>query len=1254
MTEAGSKDLQRALSSLALRHRTFNHPGQSVIPVESTEWTFAADAAKWMSLFLHGQAKSPFADAKVEQRGAGSAKRSDLILYDREGKPALTGEIKLPDTSEGQTPFHAKLVSDARRKATRLGCPFFCTWNVNRLVLWQTGEEHEIRVFDVVQIRTRAELAQPNIERQLREGFIPSFLETFARIFKGEEAFGALALDQRFIRRLESCLYSLTNCLFPEEVERYQTKASFKKDLNQWMREQDWLISDDPEILQADLDRATRLACYITGNKLVFYQALRRTRKFKLPKLEIPAHVDKAQGLSALFGELFHQAKVVTHDYQTIFDGGFIDRVPFLTDAVVERWRAFVQLLNDFDFRDLDQDVIGHIFQDLLGPEERHRWGQHYTQPDIADLINAFCIRKPEAVVLDPASGSGTFNVRAYARKKCLARGTLTHADLLKQVFACEISEYAAHLTALNLATRDLIDGDNFPQVARADFFDTDPAKPFCSVPDTLGTRRVRGEVAERDVFLQRADAIVGNPPYVRQEDIGKPNKGRYVEIATAGWNGMKLSGRSDLHVYFWPHACRLLKDGGYFGFLTSASWLDVDYGFKLQAWILQHFEIVAILESNCEPWFTGARVATCVTILRRCPDPARRNANLVRFVQLRKPIHDLIESDGTEIGQQEAVERLRDLIEGTTQTTSTADYRILVKPQQELWDEGCRDFGDAEEEEDEEEANSESALKKNTGHGSSDFSVLCESATPYGRRYRGTKWGVYLRAPDFYFELMQKFGRGTTPLGRIATVRYGFKSGCDDFFVLQDISQEALAEEKDPTAFRLHYRCPRKPVSDGEVRIVRSGDGSEHPIEAEFLVPEVHSLMHIDRVQIRAKTIRHRLLVVGKPKSALKGTYVLQYIHFGERETFGTRITTNKRPSCSGRVHWYDMGDVATGDVILPIIVQYRHIISWNKNQLPVNHALMVVGGNRGVSDKALAAVLNSTLVAFIKPYFSRKLGNEANTQLDVYAAKMLPVVDISGLPKDQVKRLEQAFDALEDRPITGLVEERLLAAQNWDTLTDRDAEPRDVPEELKHTDRRDLDREVLLALGVPKSELEVWLRRLYEETTRFFNAARLVEFQAMRNRLRSKKGRVASPHEIAREILQEFNRTRLRRLPDDFLEPSELVDTVELPSGKAKVFDENDFLDAHTLMVGKERRTLRHRAQVELAKVYCDSGHAGFLKLPVSEAACRRLLAEWETYRNELLTEFRRLAAERSDDDERMDGIVAELFRLTHGLNA
>ena len=81
------------------------------------------------------------------------------------------------------------------------------------------------------------------------------------------------------------------------------------------------------------------------------------------------------------------------------------------------------------------------------------------------------------------------------------------------------------------------------------------------------------------------------------------------------------------------------------------------------------------------------------------------------------------------------------------------------------------------------------------------------------------------------------------------------------------------------------------------------------------------------------------------------------------------------------------------------------------------------------------------------------------------------------------------------------------------------------DLPKELKHADRQELDREVLLALGVPEVRSRDLARRLYDETTRFFNEARLVELQAMRNRLRSKKGRVASAHEMAREIFEEFD---------------------------------------------------------------------------------------------------------------------------------
>ena len=109
--------------------------------------------------------------------------------------------------------------------------------------------------------------------------------------------------------------------------------------------------------------------------------------------------------------------------------------------------------------------------------------------------------------------------------------------------------------------------------------------------------------------------------------------------MCSLAWPGLKLGGRSDLHCYFWPVSARMLKEGGYFGFLTSSSWLDVEYGFALQAWILKNFKIIAAIESIDEPWFEDARVKTVITILQRCSDMHQRDANVVKFVRLQEPV---------------------------------------------------------------------------------------------------------------------------------------------------------------------------------------------------------------------------------------------------------------------------------------------------------------------------------------------------------------------------------------------------------------------------------------------------------------------------------------------------------------------------------------------------------------------------------------------------------------------------------------
>jgi len=202
----------------------------------------------------------------------------------------------------------------------------------------------------------------------------------------------------------------------------------------------------------------------------------------------------------------------------------------------------------------------------------------------VVDLINSFCITSGQEKVMDPACGGGTFLVRAYARKRILAPGR-KHGELLSDLFGVDIDEVATHLTTINLATRDLIDAENYPQIVRSDFFDIEGNKPFMKLPI-----KGLGKIQHRKVEIPRLDAVIGNPPYVRQEQIRKAKNGKNPERGTKEYYqalvqremGAGLGGRSDIHCYFWPHAAGFLKEDGYLCLLTSSQWLDVEYGFRL------------------------------------------------------------------------------------------------------------------------------------------------------------------------------------------------------------------------------------------------------------------------------------------------------------------------------------------------------------------------------------------------------------------------------------------------------------------------------------------------------------------------------------------------------------------------------------------------------------------------------------------------------------------------------------------------
>lgn len=752
------------------------------IPLEAPddfphEHEFTADVVRWMDSIIENNSSLPFAAVKFDRRSKGVSKRRDISLLGKDGRVLVTGEIKLPYQKDGATPYNTTVVSDARDKATRARAEYFFTWNVNECVLWKTDTPTDdpsagqyYRTWKVVTVAKEQHLVLPSTEEAIKN-WLGQFLNELARIVIGRASVGFKSPDERFVESLESALNLPIRHTFDELEERYKTTRS-KNDLDGWMRDdQGWTIAADPDGIRDNLERAAKFACYALVNRLVFYEALMTRYGARLHKLNVPEHIDKGDDLRLHMEGFFAEAKRVTGDYETVFGEDHTNvgnRIPFYSDHAVRYWRALINQIHDFDFSKLDYEVIGSIFEHLISPEERHKYGQYYTRAEVVDLINSFCIRSGSEAIMDPACGGGTFLVRAYARKRELAPGR-PHDNLLNELYGVDVSPFACHLTTINLATRDLIQAENYPRIARSDFFDVTAKSRFLSLPSRARAKGL-GKIQHRDIEVPPLEAVVGNPPYVRQEEIksdkikgkGHPKRGtkEYYRALVGKESQAQLSGRSDLHCYFWPHAATFLKPDGWLCLLTSSQWLDVEYGFRLQDWILSRFKIVALFESIAEPWFVGARVVTTATILQASPNDELRRSNTVRFVQLREPLSQILGHDGTTAGAVRAADSFRDEILALSENTVTSRYRVRLVGQNHILQDGIK---------------LSRLMRKTYSTEEEDDGEVEDSASEYSDdHYYGGKWGIYLRAPDLWFGLFDRLGGCFAALGELAEIRFG------------------------------------------------------------------------------------------------------------------------------------------------------------------------------------------------------------------------------------------------------------------------------------------------------------------------------------------------------------------------------------------------------------------------------------------------------------------------------------------------
>jgi hypothetical protein len=104
---------------------------------------------------------------------------------------------------------------------------------------------------------------------------------------------------------------------------------------------------------------------------------------------------------------------------------------------------------------------------------------------------------------------------------------------------------------------------------------------------------------------------IVGNPPYVRQENMSSKHKKYYAKRYPTIYH----SG-ADLYVYFYAKALELLQPNGTLAFITPNKWFKTQYGENLRK-LLQPLEIQKIIDFFELPIFTDASTEPQIIILK-------------------------------------------------------------------------------------------------------------------------------------------------------------------------------------------------------------------------------------------------------------------------------------------------------------------------------------------------------------------------------------------------------------------------------------------------------------------------------------------------------------------------------------------------------------------------------------------------------------------------------------------------------------
>jgi len=963
-----------------------------------TEQTYASDLKDWIGQIIREE-NLPFKYVKVEM--VKERKRADILVFDKDGNCIFIIEVKRPE--EADAPYDPKVLEQATEYAEKYQphLRHFATHNVNFLVLWDSITLKKIDQFAITYLTQLDEYLRKTDE--IKDG-IRRFFKWYGKFLQGEPP---KRIDESIAEVLHNYIRGIVNTteLVNGLVDNYVKDVEFRRNFEVWLADNGW---EDPRGDKKKLENycivLAKQYAYIFVNKILFYNVLRE-RYPNLSNIVLPKGLTSTN-FYTLLQVYFNIAIKESKNYQTVFQTNFVDKIPTPTNTISELLKI-IQYLQSLDYSVLGYDIIGKVFEKLIPKEERHTLGQYFTRSDVVDLIIGFCIKDPNAIVLDPACGSGTFLIESYYRLKYL-EGKKSHAQLLEQLWGIDIAKFPAHLSTINLAIQDLSVKENYPNVIYQDFFEVFPRTQVkigvqntlhaYGIPEQETTVRVKGlDKAVIEKQLPLMTAVIGNPPYTRQEEMLEEIFGRDYKEETLlsaikkDFLKIDLSLRASIYAYFFVHGLRFLNTGSRLGFVTLRSWLDVSYGEALKEFFLAHCKIVAVIESREERWFHGAQMLPCITILENCSSKQARDQNLVKFVQLKLPLSKFVPPILEE----------RDMVREIYRWKSIDSFINEIENAENLFE-----FKEVE-----------FFKRKIRFYENDKFKIVMVDQKDLKK---DTKWGKYLAAPSVFFRLLEQSKGFVEPLEKMADVKYAIKTGANEFFCL-------------PNRF-FKIRDERQFV----VLVDKGTKKDRFWIEKEYLSPVLNKIKPHKSIAKLEKD--GYLLTVRENKSKLKNQNrkVLEYIEYGETKEHTWRNKHYKgyheRPTCASRSPWYSLDDRPKSAILSPSIFWGRHIVFHNKKDFYATDCLDEIRPFREKHSIALTALINSTFAALFYEFSGRYIENRDKTisnEIKIYELRRIPCIDPSIVERkfpELIPELESALQSIESQEVKPLFEEITL----------------------------------------------------------------------------------------------------------------------------------------------------------------------------------------------------------------------------------